>query len=263
MWAFDQGQGRLDVRRFAPMDQLSPVRYLPALSAPAAASGQDTVRRIIVAGLLAAAAMVALHAVTQVIDFSVFDLRIRAFNADKRDSVFGLASLLAQLATATACWWRGHCLEQHRRVWFALAVLVAVLVFVRGLTSFNAVALALPLACVFVLLCFLTWRDQTAARAAVWAGLVLMVTSLVLHKVGLAADASTASDYTWAYQITGIVKHSAELAGWMLVTTGIVGEVAGRRARELTPAGIAAPRTGRNRPSTRNSAGWLSRRAGR
>jgi hypothetical protein len=213
------------------MDQLSPVRYLPALLAPATSRGQDTVRRIIVAGLLAAAAMVALHAVTQAIDFGVFNLRIRAFNADKRDSVFGLASLFAQLATAIACWWHGRSLERHRRVWLALALLVAVLVFVRGLTTFNAVALSLPLACVFVLLSVLTWNDHTAARTVVWAGLVLMVTSLVLHKVGLAADASTASDYTWAYQITGIVKHGAELAGWTLVSTGIVAGVAGHRAQ--------------------------------
>ena len=63
----------------------------------------------------------------------------------------------------------------------------------------------------------LTWRDSGAARAVVWAGLILMVTSLLLHKVGLAADSSTASDYTWAYQITGMVKHGAELAGWMLI----------------------------------------------
>ena len=64
-----------------------------------------------------------------------------------------------------------------------------------------------------------------------------MVVSLLLHKVGLAADSSTASDYTWAYQITGIVKHGAELAGWMLLATGIVAGIEGRAAREVTPAG--------------------------
>lgn len=69
-----------------------------------------------------------------------------------------------------------------------------------------------------------------------WAGLVLMATSLLLHKVGLAADSSTASDYTWAYQITSMVKHGAELAGWTLLATGIAAGVEGRSAREVTSA---------------------------
>ena len=94
-----------------------------------------------------------------------------------------------------------------------------------GLSPFNAAALAVPLACVFGLLCWLTWRDPGAARGVVWAGLVLLATSLLLHKVGLAADASAATDYTWAYQITGMVKHGAELAGWMLVATGIAAAI--------------------------------------
>jgi hypothetical protein len=108
------------------------------------------------------------------------------------------------------------------------------------LATFNATALALPLVCVFGLLCWLTWRDPGTVRVIVWAGLILMATSLLLHKVGLAADASTASDFTWAYQITGIVKHGAELAGWMLLATGIVAAVEGRRGR---PDLIAPRRT--------------------
>jgi len=193
-------------------------------------------RRVIVIGLLVTIALVVLQAAGQAIDFGVFNLRIRALNSDKHDSLFGLASLLAQTAVAAASVWRGRRVERHRRAWFALGALVAGLVFIRGLTSFNASVLALPLVCVFWLLCWLTWRDRGAARALVWAGLVLMVTSLVLHKVGLASDASTASDFTWAYQIEGMVKHGAELAGWMLVATGIVAGFADV-AQEVTPDG--------------------------
>ena len=61
-----------------------------------------------------------------------------------------------------------------------------------------------------------------------------MATSLLLHKVGLAADASTASDYTWAYQITSMVKHGAELAGWMLLATGIAAGIK-RVRRQQSP----------------------------
>jgi hypothetical protein len=219
------------------MDQLNPVRHRPMFRAPDTMPATDTMKRIIVAGLLVTIAIVALQAVSQAIDFSVFNLRIRALNSDKHDSLFGLASLLAQAAVAAVSVWRGRRVERHRRVWYALGALVAGLVIVRGLTTFDATALAVPLACVFCLACWLTWRDPGPARAIVWAGLVLMATSLLLHKVGLAADASTASDYTWAYQITGMVKHGAELAGWTLLATGIAAGIEGRAARKVTSAG--------------------------
>ena len=219
------------------MDQLSPIRHCPSVSAPVIPPAADRVRRVILIGLLVTIAMVAVQAASQVLDFSVFDLRIRALNSDKHDSVFGVASLLAQMAVAAASVWRGNRVERHRWAWFGLGALVAGLVLIRGLTTFNASALALPLACVLLLLCWLTWRDPGAARAVVWAGLMLMVTSLLLHKVGLAADSSTASDYTWAYQITGMVKHGAELAGWMLLTTGIIAGIRDRPVPEVTPQG--------------------------
>lgn len=223
------------------MDQLSPVRHPPAVSAPVIPPVADRVRRVILIGLLVTVAIVALQAASQVIDFSVFNLRIRALNADKHDSVFWLVSLLAQMALAAASAWRGSRAERHRWAWFALAALLVGLVFVRGLTAFNATALALPLACVFGLLCWLTWRDPGSVRVVVWAGLILVVISLLLHKVGLAADSSNASDYTWAYQITGIVKHGAELAGWMLLTTGIIAGVRDRLAPEVSPTPEVTP----------------------
>lgn len=243
------------------MNQLSPIRRRPAVRAPVIRPAADRTRRVIVAGLLLMAAMVALQAVTQAIDFSVFHLRIRAFNSDKHDSVFGVASLLAQMAVAAASGWRSSRVERHRGAWLALGALVAGLVLVRGLTHFNAAALAVPLACVFCLVCWLTWRDPAGARAIVWAGIIVLATSLLLHKVGLAADSSTASDYTWAYQITGMVKHGAELAGWMLLATGIAAGIERRRASEVTTDGIVAHRDGIRRPVTHASARELVRRA--
>ena len=114
-----------------------------------------------------------------------------------------------------------------------LGALVAGLVVLRALTTFNATALAAPLACVFWLICWLTWRDPGASRTVVWTGLILMMASLLLHKVGLAADSSTASDYTWAYQILTVVKHGCELAGWGLVATGIIAGTVERAVSEV------------------------------
>lgn len=216
----------------SPSVKLSPVTLHP--------------RRVIGVGLLTAGTIVALFAATQAIDFGVFNLRIRWLNADHHASVFAVASLLAQAATAAVAIARGHYAVDRRRAWFALGGLVGVLVVVRGLATFNAALLAAPLACVFASLCVLTWSDHTS-RQVVWAGLVLLAVSLLLHKVGLDADSSTASDYTWPYQLVGIVKHGAELAGWMLVATGVAAGVpatmspapAGASARPPSAVGIA------------------------
>ncbi len=199
----------------------------------------DWTKRVVVAGLILTIGLVVLQAATQAIDFGFFNLRIWALNCDKRYSIFGVGSLFAQLAVALASVWRGRSIEQHRRAWFGLGALVGVLILIRGLTSFNAKVLALPLAFVFLLLLLLTWRDPGSARAVVWSGLVLLAASLLLHKVGLGADDSTASDFTWAYQITSMIKHGAELAGWSLVATGIVAGFA-ERASEVAPARAVA-----------------------
>ncbi len=228
------------------MNQLTLVHDRPPVPARVIPTVSDQVRRIIIAGLLVTVVLVVLQAVSQAIDFKVWNLQVRAFNSDKRDSVFGLVSLLAQAAVAAACGVRGGLAQRyrwsarlgsgdptHRRAWLGLGALLIALVLVRGLTAFNEKILAVPLACVFVLICGLTWRDSRRPRGVVWAGLVLMALSLLLHKFGLAADASTASDYSWAYQITSMVKHGAELAGWMLLTTGIIAGSQGRSAPEL------------------------------
>jgi hypothetical protein len=216
------------------MEQLRPVRHRLAISAPAIALVRDRASRIIVIGLVGAAALVMLQATMQAIDFGVFDLRIRGINSDTHHSLFGIASLLAQMVVAAASVWRGCRVERHRRAWFVLGALVVGLVIVRGLSTFNATMLAVPLTCLFGLVCLLTWRDPGGARTVVWAGLLLMAASFLLHKVGLAAEGSAASQHTWSYQFTGMVKHGAELAGWMLLATGIAAGVAGS-AQEDTP----------------------------
>ena len=195
---------------------------------------------MVIVGLLVTITLVVIQAATQAIDFGFFNLRIWALNCDKRYSIFGVASLVAQLAVATGSVWRGRSVEQHRRAWIGLGALVFVLILIRGLTTFNAKVLALPLACVFLVLVWLTWRDPGSARAIVWSGLILLAASLLLHKVGLGADDSTASDFTWAYQIDSMIKHGAELAGWTLVATGIVAGFA-YRPSEVAPAGVVAP----------------------
>jgi hypothetical protein len=188
--------------------------------------------------------MFALLAAGQLINYGVFDLRITALDTDTHRSVFGVVSIVAEAAAAAAIAWRGSRVERHRWAWLALGALVAGLILMRTLTSFNAATLAAPLVCVFLLLCWLTWPDPGYARTVVWAALGLMVISLVLHQVGLDADVLNYSSHSWAYQLTAVAKHGCELAGWLLLATAIVAAMEVRPAPGVTPAGIAAPEMG-------------------
>jgi hypothetical protein len=61
---------------------------------------------------------------TQIIDFAVYDLRIDALNSDGHASIFGIMSLVAELAMAMAAWFRGlH--SDKRGSWLVLAALAA------------------------------------------------------------------------------------------------------------------------------------------
>jgi hypothetical protein len=221
------------------MERLSPIPGRRAIVARFIPHAPDRALRIIQGGLLVTIALVGLQVASQAVDFAVFDLGIRALNSDTHHSLFGVASLLAQTAVAAVCAWRGAHALRHRRGWSLLGGLVGGLVLIRGLATFNATALAVPLASVFGLLCWLTWRDRAPARSVVWASLILMAASLLLHKVGLAADAG-ASAHSWAYQITSMVKHGAELAGWLLLATGIAAGVPSRQLPEPTADQVGA-----------------------
>jgi hypothetical protein len=189
-------------------------------------------------GVALSAVAVILQAAAAAIDFGAFDLRVWALNGDRHYSVPGLASLLAQAAVAAASAWRWAHDPQGRRGWATLALLVGALVIVRGLVTFDAALLAAPLAGVLAAVIWGTWRDPRWPRALTWVGLAALAASLALHRFGLAADDSTASDYTWAYQLTDMVKHAAELAGWLLVATGVAAGGLRAQAQRQLPGSL-------------------------
>lgn len=190
----------------------------------------DTTSHVILAGLLLSTAMVALLAASQLINYGLFNLRITALDADTHASVFGIVSLLAAVAVAATVVWRGRREQRRRSEWFVLAALLAVLVVVRTTGFFNLTIEAPLLAVMFGLLWWLTWRDPRGPRTVLWAALILLAMSLVLHQVGLDADALNYSNHSWAYQLTAVAKHGTELAGWILIATGII---AGKQNRPV------------------------------
>ena len=97
-------------------------------------------RVIAVGGVIVTAAMIFAQAIAQVIDFTVYDLRIGALNSDVHSSIFGVMSLVANGAMATAAGFRAMHWKGARNgsSWAALA---AALVVVRAAIPGSALAL--------------------------------------------------------------------------------------------------------------------------
>ena len=186
---------------------------------------------VLAAGLLLTAAVVLAQTASQLIDFHFYDLRLRVLDSDHHASVFGAASILAQAAAAATIGLRA--VSMRRPASRLAAVLVGVLTIPRALMRYEPMfarydvpILVAPLMFIFVVLAASAFRDARRVRVMVWGSLVLLACSFALHAVGPQADADgRATTYpitrTWAYQATGMLKHGAELAGWMLLATGI------------------------------------------
>ena len=113
--------------------------------------------------------------------------------------------------------------SSRRTGWLLLAVLVGVILILRIANAYGVWRL-LPLVAVVVLLLWrLTLDDPPRSRIVVGCALLLLGFSFGLHAVIPKVDSlTTPVGHTWAFQIKSMLKHSAELAGWMLLATGLV-----------------------------------------
>lgn len=200
--------------------------------------------QVMTAGLLLAAAVVFAQTASQMIDFRIFDLRLRVLDSNHHASLFGVISILAQAVAAMAIGLR--VVSSRRLAWLMVAALVGLLAVPRALMRYepaferhDVLILVAPLTVAFIVLCALTFRDARRVRFMVWGSLALLAFSFALHAVGAQADASSPSVYgtsaylathTWPYQVTGMIKHGAELTGWMLLATAMAA-AASLRAR--------------------------------
>lgn len=201
--------------------------------------------QVMTAGLLLTVGVVLAQTVTQWVDFRFFHLRLTVLDSDHHRSVFGAVSILAEAAAAVAIGLRA--VRARSRAGLLVAVLVGVLTVPRALMRYESAferydvpILVAPLIVAFVVSCALTFRDAKHVRFTVWGSLGLLACSFALHAVGPQTDAAGPTTYlathTWAYQVTGMLKHGAELAGWMLLATGMI--AAGLASRGGRPAHV-------------------------
>jgi len=186
---------------------------------------------VLVAGVALALVAFVAQVVAQIVDFTVYDLRIGALNSNVDSSVFGRLSLAAELAMACTAAFRGFESE-HRGRWLVLAAISGALVAVRAAYPGTALAVAAPVAVVFILVWSLTSIDPERARTIVRVALFLLAFSFLVHVVGLKIVNSLGyHGNSWPYQVKSLLKHGSELAGWTLLATGILGGRAGSRQR--------------------------------
>jgi hypothetical protein len=161
--------------------------------------------------------------VGHLVDYAAFDFRIRALDTNTHASVFGALSLVALAASFAAAAINAVKEPEQRARGAALAAVLGILLVLRVVHPEDVVLLALPLiAAAFVLLWW--WRTSDArARRVLRAGCLLLAASLVVRRFGF--DAVKTLGYgidTWAYQVRVALKHSSELAGWLLVAIALL-----------------------------------------
>lgn len=157
------------------------------------------------------------------VDWAAYDSHYRLLNLTTHRSVFGAVSLLSLAAVTAALTW----LCWARRTWeptvLALVALSLALLGLRTAHPAHVFVVAVPLAAAtFVLLWWRIEPRASMARRLLRLGCVTLAISYGLHAFG--ASAATRLGYgpdTWLYQVEVVVEHCAELAGWILIATGV------------------------------------------
>jgi hypothetical protein len=170
---------------------------------------------------LAAAAVALAASTAQLINFGVYDQRLQPLDMMTHDSVFGVVSLAA-LGVAVLAALAIAVRDEERRVRFAfLSGLLGVLLALRVAQPSHVLLLALPVSAAALTLLWTAAPAGTAQRV-LRDGCIVLVLAFLVHGVGAAIVSWLGlGPDTWGYQLKALVKHSGELAGWLLVAAAL------------------------------------------
>jgi hypothetical protein len=187
-------------------------------------------RRELAVWLAPAVAVALAQMAAQLVNFQLYDLHLRALNADSDTSVvawltpLGLALALAGILAP------GRRRDDARGRRAAIAALLVGLLVVAcarrgafgGSLSLHRSTLMLAPALVLLLaLLFLEARGtDVTARRLLQIGCALLVGSYVLHLLGGALAEAVGGEHSWTYQVGAALKEGTEVAGWLTVGLG-------------------------------------------
>ena len=193
-------------------------------------------------GVTCAVAAAVAAIVSQLLDFGVYGLRIRMFDMNTHASIFGVASLLALLASVIVAVLLAAATMRNRAA-VSLPMLLTVLLVLRVIHPAHVILIAFPVVVLtFVILWWRAGGSQPPAPRLIHTGCAALVCSYLVH--GFGAGVSSRLAYggdRWPHQITLALMHSGELAGWAIVATGLIVAYLGGREREApNPSGDRA-----------------------
>jgi hypothetical protein len=180
---------------------------------------------------LAPAVAVALAQIAaQLVDFQLYDLHLRALNANSDTSVvawltpvgmaLALAGVLAHLR-------RGG--EASTRGAVVASLLVGLLVvasarrgaFGGSLSLHRSTLILAPALAVLLALLLREAREVEATpRRLLRIGCALLVGSYALHLLGGTLADAVGGEHSWTYQVGAALKEGTEVAGWLIVGLG-------------------------------------------
>jgi hypothetical protein len=180
---------------------------------------------------LAPAVAVALAQIAaQLVDFQLYDLHLRALNANSDTSVVAwLTPLGMALALAGVLAHLRRCGEASTRRAVVASLLVGLLVvasarrgaFGGSLSLHRSTLMLAPALAVLLALLLREAREVEATpRRLLRIGCALLVGSYALHLLGGALADAVGGEHSWTYQVGAALKEGTEVAGWLIVGLG-------------------------------------------
>lgn len=170
-----------------------------------------------------AAALLALavESATHLVDFGVYDLRVKLMDSASEWSYSHLLATLAFAIGAAAGLAGARAGARPRRAWIGVAALFALLLADNVTRVHNHVP-HWPLVYAPILLglsvCIITAARGTDMAVLAWVGLGTLAASLTIHVFGPGFLRLFGwGPQTWAYEIKVALKEGSELAGWVLL----------------------------------------------
>jgi hypothetical protein len=212
---------------------------VPTSTACANRAAAPRADRLIACGVAATIVVVLAETTAQLVDYAAYDLRVHALNSNADGGVFGIVGDAALAVAACAAWLLAAVAFRHRAAIVLLPPLITFLAIDKAARLHDHVPhyviVYLPvLTATFVTAAAVAHELPRRIRRVIGIGLVLLAGSYLLHQFGeTLLTGLGASPDGWIHQVKAIIKHCAEVAGWMLIAVGLA---AGAQATSATTA---------------------------
>jgi hypothetical protein len=183
--------------------------------------------RLVATGLAATSILVLAGAAAQLADYG-FGLGAGALDSSTDGGVFGVVGDVALASAALAAWVALGRMRTRTHAVLALAVLLTFLAIDKALSLHDHIphwpAYYVPVIVAALAALVAVARELSRRSLGLMAfGLMLLGAAFLLHFTGEPLlDKLHASHSGWTAEVKAVLKHGAELGGWLIVTLALV-----------------------------------------